>query len=352
MGKTPVPESQQFPRKIALLKDGFWEETAIYQTAEGPVVRKASKDSNTSGPWARKTLQTEIRYLQELPDAAAKWFPPLLRAWGDQSDPSPTVGYEIPFYEDHLNLAQYIAQGKATPEHGDRFQTTLAKVLFEELYAPVERSQSLASHLLHTLGEAANTLGQIPPFRDPVTSQIEINGRTLPGLQCQLRRLSQSGLARRLDQITPVRLHGDLILENILVPVAADRWWERLLLIDPVSVAGIHAGPPLFDLVKYESYASGELLAIRSQTCTAEAVGPGRYRYAWDHRSPALAPYHGGRWHGTFRRHFEERHGPMDRELYHLLDAYFSLVMAVNTSGKQQRARLLKSLLALGLVFP
>ena len=63
-----------------------------------------------------------------------------------------------------------------------------------------------------------------------------------------------------------MRLHGDLFLENILLPTSSDQplWPTQLVLIDPVSVAGMSAGHPLFDLAKYESYATGELPAMEA----------------------------------------------------------------------------------------
>ena len=117
-----------------------------------------------------------------------------------------------------------------------------------------------------------------------------------------------------------------------------------LVLIDPVSVAGVVGGPPLFDLVKYESYATGELPALRSEWVDVAGFDGGddyRYRVWWD--SAELAPFRRLDWHTRFRRAFEAKYGPVDRRAYHLIDGYFSVAMAVNTSGTQRRARLLKA---------
>ena len=43
------------------------------------------------------------------------------------------------------------------------------------------------------------------------------------------------------------------------------------------------------------------------------------------------------------QRFAQARHGPVDRRLYQLIDGYFSAAMAVNTSGTQRHARLLKA---------
>lgn len=342
------------PRKIATLKDGFWEETALYESPQGnQVVRKTSKARGKSGPWARQTLRKEIRYLKQLPLDAAPLFPPVLRSWGENADDTGETGYEIPFYSDRINLAERLTHEEIDRNTAALFQTKLADCLFDRLYLPVPREMSLASHVRETLSEAIGTLATVTPLENLIQGrEIVVNERPGPGLERLWQDLGQIGVIDRLDEGPWVKLHGDLILENILCPRKGEApWWEDLVFIDPVSVAGVAAGPPLFDLVKYESYATGELPAIRSEWCTAGPEAPGRYRFAWDHEHPVIAPYRDGVWRTTFRQCFENRFGPVDEELYHLLDAYFSLVMAVNTQGIQQWARVLKGILALRLVF-
>ncbi|MFP6882342.1 MAG: hypothetical protein VCA34_15410, partial [Roseibacillus sp.] len=135
-------------------------------------------------------------------------------------------------------------------------------------------------------------------------------------------------------EATPVvLLHGDLILENIL--------WPPLLLIDPVSVAGLTSGHPLFDLMKYESYASGELFAIREESVTAGPRGAG-FLFKIDWGNARLAPFRQFDLRSRFRAGYERRHGKIDHALYSLLDGYFSLVMARNTTGTHQWARVIK----------
>ncbi len=340
-------------RKIATLKDGFWEETAIYESPDGgQVVRKASKPTAETGPWAHSTLRREIRYLKELPPAARSLFPPVLRAWGDAAEAgaenSPDLGYEIPYYQDCISVADRIAtqDHAVTPEERASFQADLARHLFDTLHTPVPREESLAAHVKETLATAINTLGKIERFAKVIQQPvITLNGGTGPGLQRVFADLLTADFFDRLDRGSCVRLHGDLILENILCPRGRDAPWKVERFIDPVSVAGITAGPPLFDLVKYESYASGELLAIRSELATAGPSLPRRtnsFTFAWDHQDPRLAPYRDGAWHREFGRAYVDRYGPIDRAVYHLLDGYFSLVMAVNTTGHQQWARVLK----------
>jgi hypothetical protein len=117
------------------------------------------------------------------------------------------------------------------------------------------------------------------------------------------------------------------------------------VLIDPVSVAGVMRGPPLFDLVKYVSYAKGELPALRSEWVDIAGFNDEERGYACQIRyhAPELAPFSARDWHSRLTRAFEAKYGSTPARLYALIDAYFSLAMAVNTQGVQRRARLLKA---------
>ena len=58
---------------------------------------------------------------------------------------------------------------------------------------------------------------------------------------------------------------------------------------------------------------------------------------------PGLKPFRDRNWHGVFHQRFVDHHGPINRRHYQLIDGYFSVAMALNTSGKQRKARLLKA---------
>ncbi len=371
LGSTP-PDS----RKIASLKNGFWEETAIHRGSDGEtVVRKsvhASPEGTASPPWAVETLRREIVYLKELPPRARKLFPPVLQSWGTAPHQPQSPGYEMPFYADRIHVAHLLGQTRVPRREAEAFQTALARRLFDDLHADADTAppsgmappastsapesahpsaSPLSLHVHETLRETTRRLAENETFRPLVdAASLTINGRQHPGLQRALTLLEADAPWSRLDSMPAVRLHGDLILENILCRRDDPRWWKDFLLIDPVSVAGVHIGTPLFDLVKYESYASGELPAIRSELCIAGTDGPRSYHFAWDHRHPDLAPYAGGVWHCRYREGYTDRWGAPDQDLIHLLEAYFSLVMAINTAGRQQWARVLKGLLALDLI--
>lgn len=304
-------------------------------------------------PWARESLRREIHYLQALPDRAARWFPNLQRAWGhNEEENGQELGYEIPYFDSCLDASTRIRLAAPIVQSIDRetFQSSLARALFDDVHEPLPRRTSLASHVSEVLSDVCVKLGSKAEFHAAISSgEIVIEGQRTPGLDVLRERLTNRNLLPALDGGLWVRLHGDLILENILCSRAPEESWEVRCLIDPVSVAGIGEGPPLFDLVKYESYASGELPAFRNGHVVAHPITERDYAFSWSHKDEALSPYQQGLWHLPFRKHFEASYGPINWPLYHVLDAYFSLVMALNTEGTQRWARLLKGIRALNL---
>jgi hypothetical protein len=196
-------------------------------------------------------------------------------------------------------------------------------------------------HALNLLSADAELL---PLIR---AESVRLNGKTRAGARSAfVRALADGAVIAALDGEPQVRLHGDLFLENILWRRTEDAARPRLVLIDPVSVAGVTDGPPLFDLVKYESYATGELLALRCEWMDVAGFG-GEDDYSsrvrWERSE--LEPFRRFDWHTRFRGAFEAKHGRVDGRAYRLIDGYFSVVMAVNTAGTQRRARLLKAIL-------
>jgi hypothetical protein len=169
-----------------------------------------------------------------------------------------------------------------------------------------------------------------------------------------------------IDHTPAVRLHGDLHLENILwrplawsggdLAAGSDRTAagspqlqgaheSRVILIDVVSVAGVTFGLPLWDLVKYESYATGELMALRSEKIAVAGLGEGSgsYRSRIRMEDPGLAPFVNRNWHAIFRAAYESQYGRVDERTYRFIHGYFNAAMALNTSGLQRQGRLLRA---------
>ncbi|NQU11832.1 hypothetical protein HQ590_13645 [bacterium] len=348
------PSQPSDARVCQTLKDGYWDRTEIIELADGSRrVRKRTKGLVAPGPWGVETLRREIRYLATLPPRARAVFPPLLATWDGEAGGQPDVGYEIPYYGDHVDAGELARRGSLGQDEVDAFQDELARAVLECLHQPVPMEDPLSAHLVATVRQALAGLETDPALTALVGADVvELNGRSGQGPRAAFESIVQeSGALREIDAGPGVRLHGDLFLENILwAPARTGTGAARLILLDPVSVAGVTGGTPLFDLVKYESYATGELLALRSEWVDVEGFedrvdgrSPRRYRYRIRWQDAALQPFQRLDWQTRFRQAYDAKYGPADRRLARLIDGYFSIAMAVNTSGAQRRARLLKA---------
>lgn len=343
---------------LRTLKDGYWDRTEVIGSPTGDLrVRKRTKGA-AFGPWGVESLRREIRYLGSLPKRAASVFPPVLAAWDEEGRADLDVGYEMPFYADHLDTGELARRGTLAQDEINAFQDALADAVLDRLHEPLAVGESLARHVSSVVEQAWCALETDPALAALIQApSIELNSEPVLGPRTAFERIrNETDVIATLDAGPWVRLHGDLFLENILwrpaaaVPTGTE---PRLILIDPVSVAGVMCGPPVFDLVKYVSYATGELLALRSEWVEVDehevAGGHGyTFRIRWD--DAALQPFRMRDWHSRFCRAFEARHGPVNRRLYELIDGYFSAAMAVNTRGTQRRARLLKATAAFNTV--
>jgi len=336
---------------VETLRDGFWDHTQVIRLPDGTLrVRKASKGAQAPGPWAARTLRREIQYLTALGPAAAQYFPRLLAAW----DNGLQLGYEMSYIEGAVDAGTLAQSAAMTQAQADTFQDKLSDGVFGSLHAPAAPQESLAAHVHTVIADALTKLEQHSEFATLINSHtIRLNGMRMAGPRAGFQRLEQHGAPLdSLDRPPCVRLHGDLFLENILLPRHRDEpgWPSRLILIDPVSVAGVFQGHPLFDLVKYESYATGELLALRSEKVAVSGLeGPcGRsyaFRVLWG--DPVIQPFCRINWYARFRAAHQRTYGAIDWAAYRLLEGYFSLAMALCTFGLQRRGRVLKATWAL-----
>jgi hypothetical protein len=341
---------------VKTLRDGYWDRTELIRLGDGSLrVRKNSKGPAAPGPWGVSTLRREIEYLKALKGKAADLFPALLAAWDDGSQ----LGYEMACVENSIDVAALAQSTAMTQQQADAFQDLLGQALFKHLHRPVAPHESLASHVQQTITEAITQLSRHDQFAPLIDADaVCINDTPVVGLRSALRRLLREPAALgTLDASPCVRLHGDLFLENVLVPRQDDATATptRFKLVDPVSVAGVYQGHPLFDLVKYESYATGELLAMRAEKVYVDGFADpsaGRYAYRVCTDDPAIKPFRIIDWHSRFRAAYVRQYGQVDRRAYCLLEAYFALVMARCTSGLHQQARVLKATLALSETVP
>jgi len=346
-----IPSTPSAATVVRTLRDGFWDRTEVVRLPDGTLrVRKASKGVGSPGPWGVSTLRREIRYLRGLKGDVAGYFPALLAAWDDGQ----ALGYEMSYIEGVTDAGTLAQRGAVAQKQADAFQDRLSEVAFGLVHEPVAPEESLAQHVRQVIADALAQLERCGEFETLVNAcSISINGDPMAGPRVAFRRLLERGsVLASIDRAPGVRLHGDLFLENVLVPQQASdaAWPTQLVLVDPVSVAGVFAGHPLFDLVKYESYATGQLLAMRSEKVDTAGFAPscgGRYVCRVRRGDPAIRPFEQVDWHTRFRAAYVHKYGEVDWQAYRLLEAYFCLVMAVCTGGIQRRARVLKGTRAL-----
>jgi hypothetical protein len=344
----PAPTSMPSAgRAVRTLKDGYWDRTEVIERLDGSFCVRKRNRLEVFGPWGVESLRREIHYLTRLPPAAAVVFPPVLACWDRESEGGPDIGYEMPYYRDHRDAGALAREGVLAQDAVEHFQRELAEAVLNCLHQPATAPELLSRHVVTAIRQAVDELSKDAALSRLIAApRIELNGRPALGLRAALERIvSEAATLTALDGIQSVQLHGDLFLENILWRATSGGNEPRLVLVDPVSVAGIAAGPPLFDLVKYQSYATGELFALRTECVEVSGIGAGDDRYRWRIRweDPSLAPFRERDWHSGFRRAFVERHGEPDTRLYRLIDGYFSAAMALNTTGLQRQARLLKA---------
>jgi len=338
-----------------LLRDGYWDRTEIIRLADGSRrVRKQGKGNDSAGPWGTDNLRQEALYLLNLETDVANLFPQLQSYW----DNNHGVGYEMSFLEQRIDVAQLARQGVFDQDQADTFQKYLGTRVFSQLQCPTSIQTPLSHNITDTLRSACQWMTEHPDFVGLVKSpELVINNQSVAGLEYNLSRLGKSEVLQALDQQPQVRLHGDLHLENMLLPAKGcnPEWPTQVTLIDPVSVAGVQAGHPLFDLGKYESYAIGELPAMRQRKVSVMGFDPssesGCYGFELHWQDPELAPFRRINWHSTMRTCYEAQYGSVDQAVYELLQAYYAAAMVLCTKGVERQARALKLVLSLHLSF-
>jgi hypothetical protein len=340
-------------RVVRTLHDGFWDLTQVIELADGSRrVRKRSKGATAERPWGPESLRREIRYLLGATPEAGAVLPRVL-AWWDRTSADGTVdvGYEMPFYSEHRDAGTLARAAQLEQAEIDEFQRTLADATFNRLHATTGRdAEPLSHHMVGAVRQAFDGLIGDPAFAALIEAErIELNGRPAFGPRAAFEaNVRDAHILAWLDSAAAVRLHGDLHLENILWrPLAAGRLAGEppLVFIDVVSVAGVTYGPALWDLVKYESYATGELMALRAEHIEVSGVGDGSgcYRCRIRREDPALAPFQNRNWHALFRAAYERKHGAIDERRYRFIHGYFNAAMALNTNGWQRQGRLLRA---------
>lgn len=336
MNQTPTPATEH-----TLLRDGYWDRTAVVQLPDGQLrVRKISKGNASAGPWGRDNLRAEATYLTGLEAHLTDFFPKLLDNWDGA-----TTGYDMAFQQGYINVGE-LARGQLFNQtQADAMQAYLAERVFHQLHTATDAPPMLTNNMQDTLLKAQACL-QTSDLQCLIPA-VHINQQPVAQLDAQLEQLLESDLINSFDKQPQVRLHGDMFMENMLLPEQdpGDNWPQQLILIDPISVAGVGHGHPLFDLGKYLSYATGELPAMRQERVIITGFEqPDASVFSWqiDWQDPAMAGFKNIDWHSHLRQAYIDHYGEIDARAYALLEAYFAAAMVVCTTGLEQQARALK----------
>ena len=348
-----------------LLRNGYWDRTEVIRMADASLrVRKQSKGQESNGPWGQDNLRAEANYIEELEPHLLDLFPRLIASWEN-----PAPGYDMAYMAGFVDVAQLARSSSLNQHQADAFQNQLGKRVFGQLHTPCDPTAALANNVLTTLQQAAQLIETSDALRLLAQDQLLINGQPCSSLSKNITALkTQTHIFKDLEKAPQVRLHGDLFLENILLPQAPDtadvesnpHWPTQLMLIDPVSVAGMSMGHPLFDLAKYESYACGELPAMRRGHMVVTGFDQpseetNNFSFAINWQAKEMEVFNKVNWHQSLRQSYVSHYGAIDRTindtndeaLYALLEAYFAAAMVLCTNGVEHQARALKAILSL-----
>lgn len=332
------------------LQRGWWENVLLVRV-DGRL-RARKELHRLDAPWARDVLIKEWRYLRELP---ASMRPPFVSVV-DQcdeltADPPPAdrrLWFDMEYIEGFTDVRALLAEGRVSVSDAARIQDLLIAALVDGLYRlpgePFDPDR-IVWPVIEQVVEFAVDDADLAPYAG--VDEVTINGTVRPNLRQTLSAARADGLIREQFRAAPsVRLHGDLFYENVLYRPDP----PAIRLIDPVSVAGVASGPVMFDRVKFASWLSGELYALRH--CEFEldhdcchcgglsgAVGRvARIDYAWSSDDPVLGHLRHVDLGSRVLAAMNELCGPCE-EAQAVLDAYFNLAMVPNTPMPQKLLR-------------
>lgn len=332
-------------RAIRTLQAGYWENVLLIEVDGQPRVRKELH--RLDAPWARNVFIREWHYLRELPDSMR---PPFVSVLGqcdelltDAPPPDRPLWFEMEYLDGFADVRALLAEDRIGQADAERIQDLLAGALVDGLYTlPGEPFD--ADRIVWSVIEQVHAFARDDPTlaRFARAEALDINGKTVPNLNRTFPRARADGQARGQFQAAPsVRLHGDLFYENVLYRFDP----PAIRLIDPVSVAGVSAGPVVFDRVKFASWISGELYAQRHGKFALTAdphANPPCVDYAWISGEPVLDGLGRLDLGSRVLAAMDALIGPTD-EAQAVLEAYFNLAMVPNTPMPQRLLRYVRA---------
>ena len=238
----------------------------------------------------------------------------------------PASGTRSPSMPITSTPARWRASARSRSAEIDQFQDALAEVVLERVHASAPAAdEPLSVHLVSVVDHALGALEADPDLARLVRAEsIRLNGKPQAGPRAAFARASaDSALLAALDAEPQVRLHGDLLLENVL--------WRRP---DMDAVSGSRPAAPAdrsgVGRRRHERPAAvrpREVRVLRDGRAGGLAIRLGgrrrvrrrrRLPYGVRWQSAELAAFRSLDWHTRFRRAFEARYGPVDGRAYRL----------------------------------
>ncbi len=326
---------------VRRLQAGWWEDVLLIRCPDGLRVRKQLH--RLDAPWATDVFIREWRYLRDLPDGLQPPFVRILdQCEGLMCEPVPLdrpLWFDMEYLEGFTDVRALLSQGQITPADAEHIQDLLIDALMNRLYRLPGRQMSADRTIWPVVDQVLDFAVHDPDLSPYAKADAwTINGvrhpslhRTTPAAKTDL------ALRRQIDEAPGVRLHGDLFYENVLYRPNP----PAIGLIDPVSVAGVSEGPIVFDRVKFHTWLTGELYALRHGRFRAEADPGGDspcFSYAWTEDDPVIRGLHAVDLGRRVLARMDERIGD-SAAAQALLTAYFNLAMVPNTSMPQRLLR-------------
>ncbi|MFA6471762.1 MAG: hypothetical protein WCU00_06950, partial [Candidatus Latescibacterota bacterium] len=194
----------------------------------------------------------------------------------DSSGFSGCIFYDMPYYapeDGWVTLSRHILgdgmdSREAEKVMGEIIDTAFVYFRLDERIPP---DDYVVETMITAIRESVAWAKNKADFQSLVNiKNLTVNGKPVPVIS-EIEELFGDSMRLR-TLLTPFRdrfLHGDFFPENILYNTRTGKW----ILLDPVSVRGVHRGDFILDLNKMGDWLSGELPALRMGRFSVELRG-------------------------------------------------------------------------------
>jgi hypothetical protein len=233
------------------------------------IIRKVSNPDARA--FSRTALVREIRLLLGLPSELKPFFPEVIRTnLGSQAEDSPDlpdiIFYDMPYYppeDGWVTLSTSLLEGGINMKEAHRVLGEILDTAF--LYFTLDNCEPAGDYAETTMLRAIRESLAFTAKDNDLCGLLNIKNWRISGRSvCNFADIEDyfQDTSRMRSILTPQHnrfLHGDFFPENILYNRKLKRW----ILLDPVSVRGVHRGDFVLDINKMDDWLSGELPALR-----------------------------------------------------------------------------------------